>query len=153
MTEARLDDPPAVEYGHVEPVFVHFDDLDSFSMVHNTRYGVLLERTMTLYWDRLGYTYFNGKTGHPDAVVIVAEFSIRYRVPVMGTGNVAVHFWTEKIGDTSVVYGFRIISMDGETVHAEGNRVHIRFDPATKRPTTWLGETRAIYEKLLRLAD
>jgi len=147
MTEA-LPNPPAVEYGHLEPIFVHFDDLDSMSMVHNTRYAVLVERGLTRYWHRLGYNYANGVTGHPDAAVAVAEFAIRYRSPIRGTGDVGVHFWTEKIGDTSVVYGFRIVSMDGATVHAKGNRVHIRIDTTTMQPTTWLGETRAVYEKL-----
>lgn len=153
MTQPQQDEVPNVEYGQVEPVFVHFDDLDSMSMVHNTRYGVLVERGMTTYWHRLGYTYHNGTTGHPDAAVAVAEFSIRYKMPIMGTGNVGIHFWTEKIGDSSVVYGFRVVSIDGKTVHAEGNRVHIRFDAAKMRPTNWVGETRAVYEKLLRPTD
>lgn len=141
-------EPGPVEPGHVEPLFVHFDDLDSIGMVHNTRYPVLVERALTMYWHRLGYDYRNGSTGHPDASVIVAEFAIKYRMPIRGTGEIGVHFWTERIGTTSVVYGYRIRSADGATVHAEGNRVHIRFDVAAGRPTAWLDETRAVYQKL-----
>ena len=139
---------PTVDYGHLEPVFVHFDDLDSMGMVHNTRYPVLVERAMTLFWHRLGYTYYNRTTGHPDASIAVAEFSIKYLAPVRGTGEVGVHFWTERISDTSVSYAFRVQSHDGATVHAEGRRVHIRFDVSTMRPTTWGEDTLARYEAL-----
>lgn len=147
---------PTVDYGHVEPVFVHFEDLDSMAMVHNTRYALLVERALTLYWHRHGYTYQNGVTGHPDASIAVAEFSIGYRSPVRGTGDVYVHFWVERIGGTSVTYGYQVLSTNstgGTTVHAEGNRVQIRFDVATGRPTSWLDETRDIYKSLSKTGD
>lgn len=38
---------------------------------------------------------------------------------------------TERIGESSVVYGFRVIAVDDANIHAEGNRVHIRFDAVT----------------------
>lgn len=145
---ATAEQRPTVDYGHLEPVFVHFDDLDSMGMLHNTRYAVLVERALTLFWHRLGYTYHNGAMGHPDASIAVAEFSIKYQAPVLGTGEVGVHLWTERIGATSVSYAFRVQSSDGTTVHAEGRRVHIRFDAATMRPTAWTEDTRARFEAL-----
>lgn len=128
---------------------MHFDDLDSMGIVHNSRYAVMLERALTLFWEPLGYTYAHGVASHPDASVVVAEYSITYRIPVSGTGEVDLHFWVDRFGGTSVVYGFRVVSKDGATVHAEGRRVQIRFDPKTLRPTTWTDDTRAIYEKLM----
>lgn len=151
MTDIRQDLPVA-DHGQVEPVFVHFDDLDSMGMLHNSRYAVLVERALGSYWHRLGYGYVDGRLGHVDASVAVAEFSIRYRRPFVGTGPAGVHFWTEDVGESTVVYGFRVVSADGATTHAEGNRVHVRFDPATRRSTGWQPETVAAYEQLRRPA-
>ncbi|MFI6603518.1 hypothetical protein ACIBHX_45425 [Nonomuraea sp. NPDC050536] len=54
-----------------------------------------------------------------------------------GTGEITVHFWIERIGDTSVDYRFRLVSPDGESVFAEGRRLSVRLDPATMKPATW----------------
>jgi acyl-CoA thioester hydrolase len=134
--------------GHVEPIFVHFEDLDSMGMVHNTRYALLVERALTLFWDRHGYSYRDGKLGHVDASVGVVEFSISYKAPIRGTGEVQVQLIVDHVGDSSVVYAFRVLSADSATVHAEGKRVHIRLDPRTFRPTSWQEDTRAIYKTL-----
>src|SRR5262249_713883 len=138
----------AVEYGYVHPTFVYFDELDSMGMVHNARYAVLLERALTRFWEQRGYTYTKGVPTHPDAFVAVAEYSISYRAPVFGTGEILIHLWVEQFGSTSVTYGFRVRSADHATVHAEGHRVQIRLDRETLRPTSWADETRAIYESL-----
>src|SRR5690606_39834511 len=53
--------PPRVEYGHVEPVTVFFDDLDALGFVHNARYPILLERALTTYWAERGYSYDDGR--------------------------------------------------------------------------------------------
>lgn len=142
-----MNQGPSVDHGHLQPMFVHFDDLDQMGMVHNTRYGVLVERALTLFWDSHGYGFGNGKLGHPDASVGVAEFAISYKAPIIGTGTVYVHLTVDHIGSTSVGYAFRVLSAEG-AVHAEGRRVHIRLDPKTFRPTPWAEETRAIYKTL-----
>jgi len=145
--EPIVTEGPTVDHGHLQPIFVHFDDLDSMGMVHNTRYGLVVERALTLFWDEKGYSYRDGKLGHADASVGVAEFAISYKAPVFGTGTVYVHLAVDHIGETSVVYTFKVLSAEGK-LHAEGRRVHIRLDPKTFRPTPWAEETRAIYKGL-----
>jgi acyl-CoA thioester hydrolase len=61
-----------------------------------------------------------------------------------------VHFWLERFGETSGVYGFRFLSPDDRTVYAEGRRTIIRLDPATMRPTAWTESARAVAATLLR---
>jgi acyl-CoA thioester hydrolase len=139
---------PTVDCGHTEPVTAYFDDLDSMGIVHNTRYPVMVERALGDFWARKGYTYAGGSYTHPDVCVAVAEFSIAYKTPIHGTGQVGVQLWGDRIGDSSVVYGFRVLSADRKTVHAEGRRVHIRLDLQTLRPVPWAPETRAIYDSL-----
>ncbi|WP_245966486.1 acyl-CoA thioesterase [Sphaerisporangium album] len=74
--------------------------------------------------------------------VSLREFQITYHVPIQGVGEPLVHFWLEHLGDSSGVYGFRVLSSDGQTVHAEGRRVNVNLDPATLRPTPFSDETR-----------
>ncbi|RAY12756.1 acyl-CoA thioesterase [Actinomadura craniellae] len=141
---------PTIDYGHVEPMPVYFDDLDPMGLLHNSRYAVILERTLATFWSQQSRTEDNDLFSHPDAFLAVAEFSITYRTPVRGAGTVGVHFWVDKLGRTSAVYGYRVISLDGETVHAEGRRVHIRLDPETMRPAPWSPPTRAVFETLFK---
>jgi acyl-CoA thioester hydrolase len=133
--------------GHVESVTVHFDDLDAMGIVHNARYAVLLERALTAYWAPRGHSFENGRPTSSDVVHAVAEFTIRYLAPIRDTGPVDVHFWVERLGETSVVYGFRFAS--GETVHAEGRRTIVKLDPTTLRPAPWSADARAIGSALI----
>lgn len=148
--QAATADPwPTVDYGHLEPTPVYYDDLDSMGLVHNARYAVMLEHVLHAFWGQHGYAFENGTYTHPDAFVAVAEYQISYRMPVRGTGKIGIHLWAEQLGESSVVYGFRVLSADGSVVHAEGRRVHIRLDPKTLRPTPWAPETRAVVENYL----
>ncbi len=143
-------DSTAAKGGHVEVVPVHYDDLDAMGIVHNARYAVLLERALNAFWTPLGYTFDGGVFSQPDAFLAVAEFSIVYRAPFRGTGKVNVHFWIDRLSETSAVYGFRMVSGDGATMHAEGRRVQIRLDQETMRPTAWSPPCREILQALQR---
>ena len=61
----------------------------------------------------------------------------------------AVKGWIERMGESSVVYAFRVLSADGATVHAEGKRVNIKLDPRTLRPSPWTDEARAVAAPLM----
>src|SRR4051812_49795384 len=100
------------EYGHLEPVDVHFDDLDPMGFVHNARYAVLVERAISLYWTRAGFVYDAASRGG-DGLMAIAEFTINYRVPIRQTGPVGVHFWIERLCPTSAGYVYRVRSADG----------------------------------------
>jgi len=140
---------PTLDSGFLAPTPVYYDDLDSMGLVHNARYALMVERALHAFWEPRGYAFANGTYTHPDAFVAVAEYQISYKMPVRGTGHIAVQLWIDQLGDSSAVYAFRIVSADGATVHAEGRRVHIRLDPKTLRPTPWAPETKAICESLL----
>ena len=135
--------------GHVETMPVHFDDLDAMGILHNAKYAVMLERALSAYWSRHGYMIADGRPTRPDVFHAVAEYSISYKVPVRATGPIQVHFWIERMGESSVVYAFRVLSADGATVHAEGKRVNIKLDPRTLRPSPWTDEARAVAAPLM----
>jgi acyl-CoA thioester hydrolase len=140
----------SIGYGHVELLPVHFDDLDPMGIVHNARYALLIERALAMFWKQRGHTFREGRPVTPDAFNVVKDFSISYRAPIRGTGDVLVHFWLEHMGRSSAVYDFRLLSPDRATVYAEGRRVVIKLDPGTLRPSPWTPEARADAEGLLR---
>ncbi|MEV6983396.1 thioesterase family protein [Sphaerisporangium sp. NPDC051017] len=134
---------------HTRPVQVHFDDLDAMGLLHNARYGVLVERAIGAFWAELGWHYDPALSRFKDVFLAVREFQITYHVPIKGVGEPLVHFWLEHMGTSSGVYGFRVLSPDGRTIHAEGRRVNVNLDPATMRPTPFTEEMRTAAEPLL----
>ena len=141
-----------LEYGHIERIRIHYDDLDAMGIVHNARYSLLLERALTAYWEQRGFSFADGRPTLPDSFHAVVEFTINYRTPIRGTGDVAIHFWLDSFGRTSGGYGFRITSADGTTTHAEGRRTVVRLDPATMRPTPWTQAARDVAADLMKPA-
>jgi acyl-CoA thioester hydrolase len=139
-----------VPYGDVVRLPVHFDDLDAMGVLHNSRYAVLVERAVVLWWTERGVSFSGGRPTTPDAFNVVREYAITFHLPVRGTGEIDVHFWVERLGTSSAEYRFRVTSTDGETVFAEGRRVNVRLDPATMRPVAWTEHGRGIAEALVR---
>jgi len=125
----------AVDYGQVETVRVYFDDLDAMGVLHNARYSVLFERALARYWDRAGWSFDPASPHFADVFFVVREFSITYHLPITSVGDVQVHLWLDDLRTTSGVYGFRILSADGSTLHADGRRAQVKLDPATLRPS------------------
>ncbi|WP_433500068.1 acyl-CoA thioesterase [Sphaerimonospora sp. CA-214678] len=135
--------------GHFEPVQVHFDDLDAMGLLHNSRYALLVERAVVAYWHRLGWASDPTRSSFKDVFLAVREFKVTYNTPITGVGEPLVHFWIERIGRTSALYGFRVLSADRSVVHAEGYRVNVNLDPGTLRPAPFSRELRAAAEPLL----
>ncbi len=115
---------------------VYFDDLDSFRILHNARYLLLFERTIGAFWAHLGTAGFNDEA-HADRFHFVRANHIEYDAPVEGVGQVRVRVWIDKIGRTSLTFGFRIMPMDEDRNFAHGSRTVVCVDPETKRPRPW----------------
>ncbi|MEV0621772.1 thioesterase family protein [Nonomuraea sp. NPDC050404] len=138
--------------GVYEPVQVHFDDLDAMGLLHNSRYALLVERAIGAFWQRLGWSPDAGRSAFRDVYLAVREFKVTYHVPIAGSGDVQVHFWMDRMGRTSGIYGFRVLSADRTVVHAEGYRVNVNLDPATFRPAPFSDELRSAAGPLMRQA-
>ncbi|WP_223199377.1 acyl-CoA thioesterase [Solihabitans fulvus] len=136
--------------GHFATVEVHFDDLDAMGVLHNSRYALLVERATNTYWQRLGWSMDAAVSTFPEVLPVVREFMISFAVPVVGAGERVVHLWLDRLGTTSVVYGFRVLSDDRSVVHAQGHRVVVNLDPATLRPAPISDTMRASLVPLLR---
>src|SRR5690349_1062414 len=121
---------------HEQVMGVYFDDLDAFYILHNARYLLLFERTLGSFWEVLGAGTFEPQSGG-DHWHLVRANTIEYHEPVRGTGRVRVRVWVEKLGRTSLTFGFRLMPMARDVDCATGTRTIVRVDPATQRPQPW----------------
>lgn len=140
-----------MEFGHTQPVQVHFDDLDVMGLLHNSRYSLLVERAMSAFWLGKGWTMDPATSAFSDVFLVVKEFKVTYNIPIVGASTPLVDIWIDRMGRTSVSYGFRITSTDRSVVHAEGHRVNVNLDPKTLRPTPLSDELRAAAAELERV--
>ncbi|MEU6659467.1 thioesterase family protein [Streptomyces sp. NPDC046821] len=144
---------PALSYGQLVPVTVHFDDLDALGLLHNARYPVMVERAWTALWAERGLVFEGDWAAAGDFCNVVKELRITYDAPVDRHGAYAVHIWLDRLGTTGLTYGFRFCSVDGMTTYARGTRVLVRVDPATHRPAPWSELFRTLGRELLRPQD
>lgn len=122
---------------------VYFDDLDAMQILHNARYLLLFERTIGSFWTRtMGWGGLLDESKNPDRYHLVRTNAIEYVRPVTGIGEVRVRIWVEKLGRTSLTFGFRILPMDEDVDYARGGRVIVCVDPKTRKPTPWSDDFR-----------
>ncbi len=132
-----------------EEVMIHFEDLDAMGVVHSGRYVDVFERALAACWSRAGWSYDPGDPRFAEMLLVVREFTITYHVPISRAGTIRVQLWLERLGTTSLRYGFRVVSDDETVVHAEGRRVQVRLDPTTLRPAPITLELRTACGSLL----
>ncbi|MFH8451715.1 acyl-CoA thioesterase [Streptomyces fungicidicus] len=149
---AEAPPAPALSYGRLIPVTVHFDDLDALGLLHNARYPLLVERAWTELWQEKGVRFEGDWVAAGDACNAVRELRIGYEAPVTRAGAYAVHLWLERLGTTGLTYGFRFCSEDGAVTYARGSRVLVRLDATTLRPAPWSETFRDAGRELLRPA-
>jgi len=118
---------------------VYFDDLDPYRILHNARYFLLFERTLGSFWEKLG---FDPKKKYPDLLHLVRANAIDYLRPVRGIGQVRVRVWIERLGTTSLTFGFRMMPLDRDVDYARGSRTVVRVSAETWQPSPWTAEFR-----------
>lgn len=122
---------------------VYFDDLDAFHILHNARYLLLFEHAIGSFWRHLGWAGVLDFNSNPDQYHLVRAVQLEYRRPVIGTGQVRVRVWIERLGRTSLTFGLRVMPLDEDVDHAHGQRTIVRIDPQSKRPVPWTPGFRA----------
>jgi acyl-CoA thioester hydrolase len=123
---------------------VYLDDLDGFGMLHHARYALLFDNAVIDFWSDAGWELDPSRS-----VLVIRELGLTYHQPVVGIGDVDVHFWVERAGRTSVTYRFQVLSADHTVVHADGHRVVVNLDSQTLRPAPFTEETWALAAPLL----
>jgi len=132
---------------------VYFDDLDAFHILHNARYLLLFEHAIGSFWRRLGWAGVLDFNSNPDQYHLVRANHLEYKRPVIGTGQVRVRVWVDRLGRTSLVFGLRVMPLDEDVDHATGERVIVRVDAETKRPVPWTETFREQLAPYVREAE
>ena len=122
---------------------VYFDDLDAFQILHNARYVLLFERTIGSFWRHMGWGSTLDMQKTPDQFNLVRANHVEYLKPVTGVSEVRVRVWVEKLGRTSLTFGFCVMPMDEDVDCAVGSRVLVRVDPNTRKPAPWTDSLRS----------
>ncbi len=138
--------------GATEMVEVFWEDLDAQGVLHNARYGILLEHGLAAYWSRAGYPWDPTAEHFRDMFFVVKEFAITFHAPITAPGPLSVRFWLDHVGASNIVYGFEILSDDGTVTYASGRRVQVRLDPDTMRPARITSQFRELARPLMRQA-
>ncbi len=141
---AAVLDSPAMSRFHETSMGVYFDDLDAFQILHNARYLLLFERTIGAFWKHLGWGGVLDAQKNPDQFHFVRANAVEYLRPVIGVCDVRVRVWIEKLGRTSLTFGFRVLPTDEDTDFAKGTRTIVRVDPTTHRPVPWTDGFREV---------
>ncbi len=127
---------------------IYFDDLDPFAILHNARYLLYFERALGAFWMSIGWGAFQA-SDRPEQFHLVRHNEVEYLSPVRGVGEVRVRVWVEKIGTSSLTFGFRMMPLDQDVDHARGRRtvVHVDKDTLERRP--WAEEFKVVMREWL----
>ena len=129
---------------------VHWDELDSLGMLHNSRFAAHVERAIISWYYAQGGRWEANVEDNPDQHHVVRSMTIEFLAPVTSPGTMHIDIWVERLGTTSCTYGFSCSSTDGMITHARGERTIIRLDPHSKRPTPWTGLFRTRHQTLTK---
>ena len=109
------------------PLHIRWRDLDAFNHVNNSSYLTFLEEAR-LQWLRT----VPGEWFTEHAMPVMAAVELHYRKPITWPSEVDVLLSCERLGNTSITIGNRIVDRnDANCVYADGNIVMVWVDPAS----------------------
>ncbi|MGH8115779.1 MAG: acyl-CoA thioesterase [Rhodanobacteraceae bacterium] len=111
----------------VIPLHVRWRDLDAFNHVNNAACLTYLEEARLQWLRQVPGEWFN-----EHAMPVTASVEMRYRKPINWPAEIDVHLTCERLGNSSVTVGHRIVDRsDTARVYADGHVVLAWIDPAT----------------------
>jgi len=139
---------PAVARFFEQKMGIYFDDLDPFSILHNARYLLYFERTLGAFWMHIGWGAFQ-ESDRPEQFHLVRHNEVDYLSPVRGVCEVRVRVWVEKIGTSSLTFGFRMMPLDQDVDHARGRRTVVHVDEKSLEPRAWAEDFKVVMREWL----
>lgn len=109
---------------------VRWRDLDAYNHVNNSTYLTYLEQARLDWLQGLSGEWF----GEHSAPVMVA-CQLNYRAPINWPASLHVELTCERLGNSSMTIGHRIVDADDSTrLYCDGNITLVWIDPATGKP-------------------
>ena len=116
------------------PVALRWRDLDAFQHVNNANFLTYLEEARIRWFESWAKPGEAGEWVNDTIAPLLAAVQLNYRMPIPYPADVAVELFAEKVGNTSLTVGHRIVSGDGTTLYADGHVVMVWIDRAGGRP-------------------
>ena len=112
------------------PVTPRWRDLDAFDHVNNSNFLTYLEEARIRMFAARGKPWFDERTAP-----LLAAVQINYRAPIPYPSEIVVELYADRVGNTSVTVGHRIVDAADGTLHADGHVVMVWIDRASGKPT------------------
>lgn len=122
---------------------LRWSDMDAFNHVNNARYLTFLEQARIEWFETIGEPWVT-----ENSAPVVASATLNFKRPIEYPANVFVELFTEKLGNSSVVIGHRIVDADGG-LHCDGSVVAVWIDRHSGKPTPLPAGVRRASELLL----
>ena len=132
---------------------IFFDDLDIFGVLHNARYPLLIERTIGSFWKKLGFGGLAELSNNPDQFHLVRVNHFEYIRAVEGVDEVRCRVWIDKLGNTSLTFGFSLLPIDEDLPYCTGYRVLVCVDPKTRKPKPWTNMFRETVQSYVKITQ
>ena len=109
------------------PMSVRWRDMDAMGHVNNAKYVSYLEEARVRWM--LGVP---GASMTDRIAPVVAATNVNYRAPIVWPNDIVVELFVERLGNSSVTIGHRIVDgKNGNTLYSDGNVVVVWMDAAT----------------------
>ena len=124
-TEQSANGAPTANAAHPAlirvPLSVRWRDLDAFNHVNNSKFLSYLEEAR-LRW----MVTIPGEWIDENVAPVVAAANVNYRRPIEWPNEIVVELFVERLGNTSLTIGHRILKADDDAVlYADGNVVMV----------------------------
>ena len=126
------------------PIALRWSDLDALNHVNNARYLTFLEQARIEWFDTVDEPWMTDEIGP-----VVATATLNFKRPIEYPASIAIELFTERVGNTSVTIGHRIVAADG-TVHCDGHVVAVWIDRRSGKPVPLPAAVRRSSELLLQ---
>ena len=115
----------AIPFGLIRvSLSVRWRDLDAFNHVNNSKFLSYLEEARLRWMMTLP-----GEWIDENVAPVVAAATINYRRPIAWPSEIIVELFVERLGNTSLTIGHRILDAgDDATLYADGNVVMVWID-------------------------
>jgi acyl-CoA thioester hydrolase len=111
---------------------VRWRDLDAFSHVNNSTFLTYIEEARLQWFQSLPGPWLS-----EDIAPVLAATHVNYRRPIEWPERLVVELFADRIGNTSLTIGHRILSArDAEIVYSDGHSVLVWIDRHGGRPAS-----------------
>jgi acyl-CoA thioester hydrolase len=109
------------------PISVRWRDMDAFGHVNNAKYISYLEEARVRWLHGIGADHLDHGISP-----VVANTNVNYRRQLVWPNDIVVELFVERLGNSSVTIGHRIVADNDDTVlYSDGHVVVVWIDTAT----------------------